>query len=85
MGGEGGAVLLNQAINRLDLLYWFTGSPNSILYRALTKMHKIEAEYPVSALLDDDFGYAFIHVSTVQVPLLTRIGFWDDNGAIVSR
>ena len=48
-------------------------------------MHKIEAEYPVSALLDYDFGYAFIHVSTVQVPLLTRIGFWDDNGAIVSQ
>ena len=80
---EGGAVLLNQAIHGLDLLHWFIGLPNSISARALTRMHEIEAEDYVSALLDYDFGHAIVHVSTVQAPPQSRIELWGDKGGIV--
>ena len=80
---EGGAVLLNQAIHGLDLLHWFTGSPNSIVASALTRMHTIEAEDYVSAILDYDFGHGIVHLSTIQAPPQSRIELWGDKGGIV--
>ena len=65
------------------MLHWFTGSPNSIVASALTRMHSIEAEDYVSAILDYDFGHGIVHLSTVQAPPQSRIELWGDRGGIV--
>ena len=51
--GEGGGVLLNQAIHNLDILQWLVGMAVSVLATAaLGKYHPVEVEDEVTAVLD---------------------------------
>lgn len=49
--GEGGGVIMNQAPHHLDLYCWLGGLPQSVKATALTRVHEIEVENTVAALL----------------------------------
>jgi predicted dehydrogenase len=49
--GEGGGVIMNQAPHHLDLYCWLAGLPSSVKATALTRVHQIEVENTVAALL----------------------------------
>ena len=49
--GEGGGVIMNQAPHHLDLYCWLAGLPQSVKATALTRIHEIEVENTVAALL----------------------------------
>ena len=50
--GEGGGVLLNQAPHDLDLICHLLGSPQRVLAWTRTKLHDIETEDTVQAMLE---------------------------------
>ncbi|MBI3972306.1 MAG: hypothetical protein HY332_13555 [Chloroflexi bacterium] len=50
--GEGGGVIMNQAPHHLDLYCWLGGLPNRVKSTALTRIHEIEVENTVAALLE---------------------------------
>jgi predicted dehydrogenase len=50
--GEGGGVIMNQAPHHLDLYCWLAGIPNRIKAVARTRIHEIEVENTVAALLE---------------------------------
>lgn len=49
--GEGGGVIMNQAPHHLDLYCWLAGLPTKVKAEALTRVHEIEVENTVAALL----------------------------------
>ena len=56
--GEGGGVLLNQALHQLDLMQWMTGyMPKSIRSEcSIGKYHDIEVEDDVTAFMKFENG-----------------------------
>lgn len=54
--GEGGAVLLNQAIHTLDLLCHLAGLPAKVWGWTKTRLHTIECEDTAQAMLEFDNG-----------------------------
>ena len=50
--GEGGGVLLNQAPHDLDLVCHLLGSPERVVAWTRTKLHAIETEDTVQAMLE---------------------------------
>ena len=50
--GEGGGVIMNQAPHHLDLYCWLAGTPDRIKAVARTRIHEIEVENTVAALLE---------------------------------
>jgi len=49
---DGGGALMNQGIHTVDLLLWLLGDVTRVYARALTALHKIEAEDTVVATLE---------------------------------
>ncbi len=67
--GEGGGVLINQAIHQLDLLQWFTGMPKKV--RAFCRFggwHDIEVEDDVTAYLEYAGGASGVFITTTGEP-----------------
>lgn len=50
--GEGGGVIMNQAPHHLDLYCWLAGLPSRVKATALTRIHEIEVENTMAALLE---------------------------------
>lgn len=84
--GEGGGVLLNQALHQLDIWQWTTGyMPKRI--RAvchLGKYHDIEVEDDVTAYVEYENGATGVFItSTGEVPGTNRFEIVGDRGKIV--
>lgn len=85
--GEGGGVLLNQCPHNLDLLCWFVGQPSRVIAKAaLGKLHDIEVEDEVSALLDFPNGATgTFFTSTGEAPGVNRLEIVGTRGTILSE
>ena len=82
--GEGGGVIMNQAPHHLDLYCWLAGLPQSVKATALTRIHEIEVENTVAALLThskervDSF-----YTTTAEWPGRTEITIAGQKGRMV--
>ncbi|WP_144551977.1 Gfo/Idh/MocA family protein [Bacillus sp. X1(2014)] len=84
--GEGGGVLLNQALHQIDVLQWTTGyMPKRI--RSMSdsgKYHDIEVEDDVTAFLEYENGATGVIIaSTGEAPGTNRYEIVGDRGKIV--
>jgi predicted dehydrogenase len=82
--GEGGGVIMNQAPHHLDLYCWLAGLPKTVKANALTRIHEIEVENTVAALLQhgrervDSF-----YTTTAEWPGRTEITIAGQKGRLV--
>lgn len=82
--GEGGGVIMNQAPHHLDLYCWLAGLPQTVKASALTRIHEIEVENTVAALLQhgkervDSF-----YTTTAEWPGRTEITIAGQKGRMV--
>ena len=84
--GEGGGVLLNQALHQLDLWQWTTGyMPKRIrAVCSLGKYHDIEVEDEVTAFVEYENGATGVFIaSTGEAPGTNRFEIVGDRGKIV--
>jgi predicted dehydrogenase len=84
--GEGGGVLINQAVHQLDILQWTTGiMPKSIrTVSNLGKYHDIEVEDDVTAFMEYEDGATGVFIaSTGEAPGTNRFEIVGDRGKIV--
>ncbi|KMY50255.1 Gfo/Idh/MocA family protein [Peribacillus loiseleuriae] len=84
--GEGGGVLLNQALHQLDILQWTTGyMPKRIrAVCSLGKYHNIEVEDDVTAYVEYENGATGVFItSTGEVPGTNRFEVVGDRGKVV--
>jgi predicted dehydrogenase len=75
--GEGGGVLLNQAPHNLDLLCHLAGMPRRVAAWTRTRLHRIQTEDTVQAMLEwPDGALGSVHSSTAEAgePDLIDIG-----------
>ena len=83
--GEGGGVLINQALHNLDLLQWFCGMPKSL--RAFCHFgndHDIEVEDRVTSCLEFPNGASGVFsTSTGEAPGVNRLEIAGTKGLIV--
>lgn len=83
-GGEGGGVIMNQAPHHLDLYCWLGGLPKSVKATALTRIHEIEVENTVAALLQHDSDRVdSFYTTTAQWPGRTEISIAGERGRLV--
>jgi predicted dehydrogenase len=65
--GEGGGVLVNQAIHTLDVLCYLLGTPDTVLAWTKVAGHAVECEDTAQAMLEYRGGaLGTLHVSTVE-------------------
>jgi predicted dehydrogenase len=65
--GEGGGVLLNQAIHTLDLLCYLIGTPDTVVGWVKVASHPVECEDMAQAMLEYREGACgTVHVSTIE-------------------
>ncbi|MEH7547524.1 Gfo/Idh/MocA family protein [Neobacillus vireti] len=84
--GEGGGVLLNQALHQLDIWQWTTGlMPKSIRsVTSLGKYHDVEVEDDVTAFVEYENGATGVFIaSTGEAPGTNRLEIVGDRGKIV--
>lgn len=83
--GEGGGVLINQALHDLDLLVWIAGGlPKRVFARAtFGRDHPIETEDNVHALLEWDTGcLGHFVASTGEAPGVQRVELAGEGGLL---
>ncbi|HQE25296.1 MAG TPA: Gfo/Idh/MocA family oxidoreductase [Candidatus Atribacteria bacterium] len=83
--GEGGGVLINQAPHSIDLFLLLGGLPSTVTAKTRTRLHDIEVEDEVSALLEypnGAWGYYYITVNEPS-PYSTFIEISGDSGKLV--
>lgn len=83
--GEGGGVLLNQAVHNLDMLTWLCGQPVRVRgFCAFGKFHDIEVEDDVTAYLEwaNDSTGVFT-TSTGEAPGTNRLEIAGTRGRLV--
>ncbi|MCX5642276.1 MAG: Gfo/Idh/MocA family oxidoreductase [Candidatus Omnitrophica bacterium] len=67
--GEGGGVLINQSPHGIDLFMLLGGLPSRVIAKTRTKIHKIEVEDEVTALLEYPNGaWGYYYTSTCEDP-----------------
>jgi predicted dehydrogenase len=82
--GEGGGVLINQAVHDLDVCQWWMGMPKYVLGWAETFAHKIETEDLVSAIFVYENGAQMLfQASLVDHPSLTRFEVSGEMGCLI--
>ncbi|RDW15202.1 oxidoreductase [Oceanobacillus arenosus] len=84
--GEGGGVLLNQALHHLDILQWTTGHmPTRVLAAShFGKYHEIEVEDDVTAYVEYENGATGVFItSTGEAPGTNRFEIVGNCGKIV--
>lgn len=83
--GEGGGVLLNQALHNLDTVHWIFGRPARV--RAFSKLggyHDIEVEDEVTAYLEWADGSSGVFItSTAEAPGTNRLEITGTLGRLV--
>ena len=82
--GEGGGVLINQAVHDLDLLQWVFGMPKVVLGRASNLLHDIEVEDMASAVFEYENGAqgAFV-AGNVSYPAVHRVQAGLEGGVVL--
>ena len=85
--GEGGGVLMNQAVHNLDLLQWITGIPDSVqAFMQYGAGHNIQVEDDVTAYLQFPGGATGLFVTaTHEVPGTNRLEIAGDRGKLVAE
>ncbi|MEK5040377.1 Gfo/Idh/MocA family protein [Sporosarcina sp. FSL K6-3457] len=84
--GEGGGVLINQALHQLDIWQWTTGfMPKSVhAVCSFGKYHDIEVEDEVTALVEYENGATGVFItSTGEAPGTNRFEIVGERGKIV--
>jgi len=83
--GEGGGVLINQALHNLDLLQWFCGMPKSLqAFCRFGNDHDIEVEDQVTAFLEFPNGATGVFsTSTGEAPGVNRLEIAGTQGLIL--
>ncbi|MFM2296249.1 MAG: hypothetical protein RLZZ350_2662 [Verrucomicrobiota bacterium] len=83
--GEGGGVLLNQALHNLDMLAWLVGQPTRVRgFCQLGKFHSIEVEDDVTAYLEWANGVTGTFITcTGEAPGTNRLELVGSLGKIV--
>jgi len=83
--GEGGGVLINQALHNLDLLQWFCGMPKSLqAFCRFGSDHDIEVEDQVTSFLEFPNGASGVFsTSTGEAPGVNRLEIAGTQGLIL--
>jgi len=83
--GEGGGVLINQALHNLDLLQWFCGMPKSLqAFCQFGGDHDIEVEDRVTSFLEFPNGATGVFsTSTGEAPGVNRLEIAGTKGVVV--
>ena len=83
--GEGGGVLINQALHNLDLLQWFCGMPKSLqAFCRFGNDHDIEVEDQVTSFLEFPNGASGVFsTSTGEAPGVNRLEIAGTKGLIL--
>lgn len=83
--GEGGGVLINQALHNLDLLQWFCGMPKSLqAFCRFGNDHDIEVEDQVMSVLEFPNGASGVFsTSTGEAPGVNRLEIAGTKGLIL--
>lgn len=81
--GEGGGVLMNQGIHNLDSLIYLVGMPQRVVAWTRTRLHRIEVEDTVDALLEwADGMLGTVHISTAEMGPEERILLTGSRGIV---
>ena len=81
--GEGGGVIMNQAPHHLDLYTWLAGVPQQVKASALTRIHEIEVENTVAALLQHSAARVdTFYTTTAEWPGRTEFLFAGERGRL---
>ena len=82
--GEGGGVMMNQAPHHLDLYCWLAGPPQRVKATALTRIHEIDVENTVAALLEHgDSRVDTFYTTTAEWPGRTEFLFAGERGRLL--
>jgi predicted dehydrogenase len=83
--GDGGGILINQAMHQLDLLQWLLGMPSRVRgFVQLGKFHNIEVEDDVTAYMEFPSGVSGTFVSTTgESPGTNRLEISGDKGKLL--
>jgi predicted dehydrogenase len=82
--GEGGGVIMNQAPHHLDLYTWLAGAPQRVKATAMTRIHQIEVENTVAALLEHGSSRVdTFYTTTAEWPGRTEFMFAGERGRLV--
>jgi predicted dehydrogenase len=83
--GEGGGVLVNQALHNLDVLQWLCGMPASLrAFCQFGRDHDIEVEDAVTALLQYENGATGVFTTaTGEAPGVNRLEIAGTRGLVV--
>jgi len=83
--GEGGGVLINQAIHYIDLFFWFLGKKPVKIYSMMDNMlHNIEVEDTASAVsLLENNSQAVMQFSSFDNPSIFHLDIRFSRGAII--
>ncbi|MDT0594625.1 Gfo/Idh/MocA family protein [Glaciecola petra] len=83
--GEGGGLLVNQAIHNLDVFQWICGLPNKIkAFCEFGKYHNIEVEDEVTAFLRYPNGATGLFIgSTGEAPGINRFDIIGDKASLM--
>lgn len=82
--GEGGGVVMNQAPHQIDMYIWLGGLPHRVKATVSTRIHRIETENTVAALLEYEGGRVdTFATTTAEFPGKVEWTFVGDRGTIV--
>ncbi len=82
--GEGGGVLINQAPHGIDVFLLLGGMPSRVTAKVRTRLHNIEVEDEVAALLEYSNGaWGYYYTTTNEAPTTIFMEISGDNGKMV--
>ncbi len=83
--GEGGGILMNQTPHNLDLLYHWFGEMKSVTARLSIRMHDIEVEDEVYAVIQTKAGFPIrFYANTGEAPGEDRVEIVCDRGTLIT-
>ncbi len=75
---------MNQSPHSLDVFIWLGGKPSRVQGRVDTRLHRIEVEDTVEALIDYEDGHTgWLYTTTAEWPGENRLEFTGDRGKLV--
>jgi len=84
--GEGGGVLINQAPHTIDIFTYLAGLPSKVEAKTRTRLHNIEVEDEVSALLEYENGaWGYYYTSTCEPVGPFHLEVSGDKGKLIIR